>query len=58
MDVSIDVNRREVIVRSTGKDGKEEVKKENMDLPPDLVNGLILSIAKNILSDTRSCLRA
>jgi hypothetical protein len=52
MDVSIDVNRREVIVRSTGKDGKEEVKKENMDLPSDLVNGLILSIAKNILPDT------
>jgi hypothetical protein len=27
MDVSIDVDRREVIVRSTGKDGKEYVKK-------------------------------
>jgi hypothetical protein len=52
MDLSIDVDRREVTVRSTGKDGKEEVKSEKMDMPPDLVNGLILSIAKNILPET------
>ena len=52
MDLSIDVRRGQITVRSTGKDGKEEVKSEHMDLPSDLVNGLILSIAKNIRPDT------
>jgi hypothetical protein len=51
MDVSIDVPTGQVTVRSTGKDGKEEVKSEHLDLPPDLVNGLILSTAKNILPE-------
>lgn len=40
------------MVRSRGKDGKEEVKSEHMDLPSDLVNGLLLSIVKNIGPDT------
>jgi hypothetical protein len=48
MDLSIDVPSGQITVRSTGKDGKEEVKSEHMDLPPDLANGLILVIAKNI----------
>jgi hypothetical protein len=48
MDMSIDVPSGQITVRSTGKDGKEEVKSEHLDLPPDVVNGLILSIAKNI----------
>jgi hypothetical protein len=52
IDLSIDVPRGQVTIRSTGKDGKEEVKDEHMDLPSDLVNGLILSIAKNILPKT------
>jgi hypothetical protein len=52
MDVWIDVRRGEVRVRSTGKDGKDEVKSEHLDLPSDLANGLVLSIAKNIRPDT------
>jgi hypothetical protein len=52
MDLSIDVPRGQVTVRSRGKDGKEEVKSEHLDLPSDLVNGLILSIVKNIPPDT------
>ena len=52
MDLSIDVPRGQVTVRSTGKDGKEEVTSEHLDLPGDLVNGLILSILKNIRPDT------
>jgi hypothetical protein len=52
MDLSIDVRRGQVTVRSKGKDGKEDVKSEHLDLPSDLVNGLILSIAKNIRPDT------
>src|ERR1700716_1196110 len=52
MDVSIDVPSGLVTVRSTAKDGKEEVRSEHLDLPPDLVNGLILSVTKNILPET------
>jgi len=52
MDLSIDVPSGQITVRATGKDGKEEVKSEHLDLPPDLVNGLVLSIAKNIRPDT------
>jgi hypothetical protein len=52
MDLSIDVPSGQIAVRSTGKDGKDEVKSEHMDLPPDLANGLILSMAKNIQPET------
>lgn len=52
VDLSIDARSGQVTVRSTGKDGKEEVTTEHLDLPPNLVNGLILSITKNIRPDT------
>jgi hypothetical protein len=52
MDLSIDVRRGQVTVRSTGDDGKEDVKTEHLDLPPDLANGMVLSIMKNIRPDT------
>src|SRR4030081_3302757 len=48
MDTSIDVPKGQVTVRSTGKDGKEGVKNEPLDLPPVLVNGVRLSIAEKI----------
>jgi hypothetical protein len=48
MDLSIDVPSGQITVRSTGEDGQQEVKREHFDLPPDLVNGLILLIAKNV----------
>jgi hypothetical protein len=51
-DLSINVATGQVISRSKGKDGKEEVKTEHFDLPPDLVNGLVLSVAKNISPET------
>lgn len=50
IDLSIDVSRGEVTVRSKGKDGKEETATEHMDLPPDLYNGMIGTVAKNISS--------
>lgn len=52
MDLSIDGRSGKVTVRSTGKDGKQEITTEHVDLPPDLVNGLILSMAKNIRPET------
>ena len=52
MDLSIDVPTGQVTVRSTGKDGKEDVRSEHLDLPHDLINGLILSVSKNIRPET------
>ena len=48
IDLSLDSRSNEVTVRSTGKDGKEEIKTDHLDLPPDLVNGMVLLIIKNI----------
>ena len=51
MDVSIDGSSGEVQVRST-ENGKDKVQTKHLDLPPDLANGLILTILKNIRPDT------
>jgi len=51
MDVMIDVKSGQVTVRSTGKDGKEEVKTEHVKLPPDLANGMIPLVVENTGSD-------
>jgi hypothetical protein len=51
MDVSIDASTGEVEVR-TKDGGKDKVHTEHLDLPPDLANGLILTILKNIRPDT------
>ena len=48
IDLSIDSRKNEVTVRSTGKDGKDEVTTDHLDLPADLVNGMVLLIIKNI----------
>jgi hypothetical protein len=51
MDVSIDASKGQVTVCHTDK-GKEKVETKRMDLPPDLANGIILDILKNIRPDT------
>jgi hypothetical protein len=48
MDVLIDAGSGVVTVRTTDKDGKEEVKAEHMNLPPDLANGLIPIVVENM----------
>lgn len=48
IDLFIDVRSGQVTVRSTGKDGKEEVKNEHLDLPPDLANGMFPVLAENL----------
>ena len=48
MDVLIDCRSRQVTVRSEGKDGKEEVKTDRVDLPSDLANGMVPFIIENI----------
>ena len=49
-DVLINAETGEVTVHSTGKDGKEEVKTDHLDLPPDLANGLVPVMLQNLPS--------
>jgi hypothetical protein len=51
MDMMIDAHSGQVTVRSTGKDGKEEVKTDLIDLPPDLANGIVPVVVENMRSD-------
>jgi hypothetical protein len=48
MDMMVDVQTGEVTVRTTGKDGKEEVKSDHLDLPSDLANGLVPVVLQNL----------
>ena len=48
MDLSIDTRSGVVTVHTTGKDGKDAVITQHLSLPPDLVNGMIGIIARNI----------
>ena len=51
MEVSIDGSTGQVTIRSTDDDGKEKVATDRLDLPPDLANGMVLTLLKNIRSD-------
>jgi hypothetical protein len=48
MDVFIDSKSGQVTVRSTGKDGKEQVIVEHVAIPPDLANGMVPLAVENI----------
>jgi len=48
IDLSIDSRTNQVKVRSSGKDGKEEMNTSHLDLPPDLANGMVPLIVENI----------
>ncbi|MGA1984404.1 MAG: hypothetical protein ABSG84_18290 [Acidobacteriaceae bacterium] len=52
MDLLIDVPHGRVTSRSRGKDGKDEVTTDQMALPPDLANGLVSIVAKNLPPQT------
>jgi len=51
LDMTIDVEKGTVITRSRGKDGKDDVVTDHIKLPPDLYNGLVPSIVKNLSPD-------
>jgi len=51
-DMTIDVRSGRITTRSKDKDGKEQVKSDAFKMPPDLVNGMIRSIAENIAPGT------
>ena len=48
MDLMVDCRSGKVTVRTTGKDGKEEVKTSNPKLQPDLANGIVSTIIENL----------
>ena len=48
MDTSIDVSSGRVTVGYTDEDGTQRVMTERLKLPPDLANGLLLILLKNI----------
>jgi hypothetical protein len=50
LDASIDCAKGQVAVRYTD-DGKEKVEAERLELPPDLANGMILTLLKNVRSN-------
>jgi hypothetical protein len=51
MDVLIDARSGQVTVHFKGKDGKEEVKTDHLDLPLDLANGMVPMVVENLQSD-------
>jgi hypothetical protein len=53
MEVSIDAASGRVTVRHRDE-GKEQLIEERMELPPDLANGMVLTLAKNIAADALS----
>jgi hypothetical protein len=50
IEVLIDGSTGQVTVRKTDDDGKEKVVAKRLDLPPDVANGLVLTLLKNIPS--------
>jgi len=51
MEMSFDSSSGEVMVRYSEHDGKEKVAIEHMQLPPDVANGMIFTLLKNIRPD-------
>ena len=51
MDVSIDATKGLVVVRYTDEDGKPKTKTEQLKVQPDLANGLVLTLLKNVRPD-------
>jgi hypothetical protein len=51
LDTLIDARTGQVTVRTTDKDGKEDIKTDRMKLPTDLANGLVPVILENARSN-------
>jgi hypothetical protein len=50
-EISIDTSKGQVTVNHTDDDGKEKTVNERLKLPPDLANGLVLTLLKNLGPD-------
>lgn len=51
LDLSIDAATGEVVVKYSDEDGESKTETERMDLPPDLANGLVPTLLKNVKPD-------
>jgi hypothetical protein len=51
LDITIDAGTQQVSIRGLSKSG-EAAKTEHMDLPPDLANGLLFNLIKNLPKDS------
>jgi hypothetical protein len=51
IEVLIDGSTGQVTVHDTNDDGQQKVATDHFDLPPDVANGLVLTLLKNIRSD-------
>ncbi len=52
MDVSIDSQRRKVLVRYADDEGHEKTESASLDLPADLANGMVITLLKNLRPET------
>jgi hypothetical protein len=50
MDLLVDARSGQITTRTTGRDGKEEVKTEHLNMPADLANGMVSMIVTNLRS--------
>jgi hypothetical protein len=50
IDMMVEANGH-VVVRYTDEDGKEKLEDERMELPPDVANGLVITLLKNLAAD-------
>ena len=48
LEMTIDAATGQVTVRYTDEHGKPKVESEQMKLPPDLANGMMLTLLKNV----------
>jgi hypothetical protein len=48
LDMTINASTGQVTVRYTDEHGQQRVESEHLDLPPDLANGLIPTLMKNV----------
>jgi hypothetical protein len=52
LEVTVDCSTGQVAVRFRDNDGKEKTDSEHLDLPPDVANGIVSTLLKNILPDS------
>jgi hypothetical protein len=53
LDMSVDAMKGRVRVRYVDEDGEEKAEDEQLELPADLANGLILTVVKNLTFDRK-----
>jgi hypothetical protein len=51
IDMTIDAVKGDVVVRYRDDHGEQKTESEHLDVPPDLSNGMILTLLKNVRAD-------